>query len=171
MTKSTSFERVPLEFTWAETRKRPRYCAIRIFYVLLTVHLGTILVNNQLDAQFFFLYVYFSSVRASRSHVLIIRRVNCINTTSGMCHFLQVSVWYAGLDGSLHTRRSRVQGDIYQMSYLYNWLSWWWANGCSKTVENWNKHIEKKKNCASSWLFTRIVLFDYSPPINLINNM
>jgi len=24
------------------------------FYVLLTVHLGSVLVNNQLDAQFFF---------------------------------------------------------------------------------------------------------------------
>jgi len=28
------------------------------FYVLLTVHLGSILVNNQLDAQFFFLYIF-----------------------------------------------------------------------------------------------------------------
>jgi hypothetical protein len=28
------------------------------FYVLLTVHLGAILVNNQLDAQFFFFRIY-----------------------------------------------------------------------------------------------------------------
>ena len=28
------------------------------FYVLLTVHLITIFVNNQLDAQFFFLYLF-----------------------------------------------------------------------------------------------------------------
>ena len=54
----------------------------------------------------------------------------------------------------LHTRRSPTQSDIYQMSYSYNWLSWWWARSCSKHVENWNKHI-KKKNCASSWLLTR----------------
>jgi len=27
------------------------------FYVLLTVHLGIIFVNNQLDAQFFFMYI------------------------------------------------------------------------------------------------------------------
>ena len=27
------------------------------FYVLLTVNIGIILVNNQLDAQFFFIYV------------------------------------------------------------------------------------------------------------------
>jgi len=56
------------------------------FYVLLTVHLGIIFVNNQLDVQFFFMYVYFNSLHVSGSHVLIIRRSNCINTTSGICH-------------------------------------------------------------------------------------
>ena len=56
------------------------------FYILLTVHLGIILVNNQLDAQFFFMYVYFYSLHVSDSHVPIIRRINCINTTSGICH-------------------------------------------------------------------------------------
>jgi hypothetical protein len=53
----------------------------------------------------------------------------------------------------LHTRRSPTQSDIYQKLYWYNWFSWWWARGCSKHVENWNKHI-RKKNCASSWSFT-----------------
>jgi len=58
------------------------------FYVLLTVHLITVLVNNQLDAHFFFLiFVYSISLHVSSNHVLIIRRVNCINTTSGICHF------------------------------------------------------------------------------------
>jgi len=55
------------------------------FYVLLTVHLGIILVSNQLDAQFF-LYVYFCSLHVSSNPVLIIRRITCINTTSGICH-------------------------------------------------------------------------------------
>jgi hypothetical protein len=32
------------------------------FYVLLTAHLVIIFVNNQLDAQFFFMYVYFYSL-------------------------------------------------------------------------------------------------------------
>jgi hypothetical protein len=61
---------------------------VQFFNVLLTVqHLGIILVNNQLDAQFFFMYVYFNSLRVSGSHVLIIiRRIICINTTSGICH-------------------------------------------------------------------------------------
>jgi len=39
------------------------------------------------------------------------------------------------------------------MLHWYNWFFWWWARGCSKHVENWNKHIEK--DCASSWLFTK----------------
>jgi len=56
------------------------------FYVLLTVHLGIIFVNNQLDAQLFFMYVYFYSLHVSGSQVPIVRRINCINTTSGICH-------------------------------------------------------------------------------------
>jgi len=38
------------------------------------VHPGMILVNNQLDAQFF-MYVYFYSLHVSGSHVPIIRRI------------------------------------------------------------------------------------------------
>jgi len=56
------------------------------FYVLLTAHLDTILANNQLDAQFFFTYVNFYSLHISGSHVPIIGRINCINTTSGIRH-------------------------------------------------------------------------------------
>ena len=44
------------------------------FYVLLTVHVGTIFVNNQLDAQLF-MYNYFYSLHVSGSHVPIIRRI------------------------------------------------------------------------------------------------
>ena len=45
-----------------------------VFYVLLTVHPGMNLVNNQLHAQFF-LYVYFYYLHVSGSHVPIIRRI------------------------------------------------------------------------------------------------
>jgi hypothetical protein len=45
-----------------------------------------IFVNNQPDAHFFFTYVYFYSLHVSGNHVPIIRRINCINTTSGICH-------------------------------------------------------------------------------------
>ena len=48
---------------------------------------------------------------------------------------------------------SPTQSDIYHMLYWYNWLSWCWARGCLKHVENWNKYVEKK--CASSWSFTK----------------
>jgi len=41
-----------------------------VFYVLLTVRLGIILVNNQLDVQFFFVYVYFNSLHVSSTWVL-----------------------------------------------------------------------------------------------------
>ena len=53
----------------------------------------------------------------------------------------------------LYTKRSPTQSDIYQRLYWYNWFSWWWARGCSKHVENWNKYIEK--NCASVLSFTK----------------
>ena len=50
------------------------------------LHLGIIFVNKQLDAQICFMYVYFYSLHVSGSHVPIIRRINCINKTSGICH-------------------------------------------------------------------------------------
>jgi hypothetical protein len=56
------------------------------FFVLLNVHLGIILVNNQLEAQFFFMCVNFYSLHVSGSHVPIIKRINCISTTSDICH-------------------------------------------------------------------------------------
>jgi len=61
-------------------------------HVLLTVPLGIIFVNNQLDAQFFFMYVYFYSLHVSGSHVPIVRRINCITTTSGICHSVYMTV-------------------------------------------------------------------------------
>ena len=79
-----------------------------------------VLVINQLDTQFFFLYVYFNSLHVSSNPVLIIRTVNCINKTSGMS--LCVGDRLVCRSGrnflpDLHTRRSPTQSDIYQMSY------------------------------------------------------
>ena len=59
------------------------------FYVLLTVHFGIILFNGQLDAQFFFVYVYFNSLHVSSIQELIIRRFNCINTMLETCRELK----------------------------------------------------------------------------------
>jgi len=62
----------------AEEPKNPSFVSLikLLFYVLLTAQLGIIFVNNQLDAQFFFM-----------SHP------------------------------NLHTKRSSIQSNIYQMSY------------------------------------------------------
>jgi len=63
---------------------------VRNYLPHCTIHLKRLeyfFINNQLDAQFFFhIYVYFYSLHVSGSHVPIIRRINCINTTSGICH-------------------------------------------------------------------------------------
>ena len=45
---------------------------------------------------------------------------------------------------NLHTKRSSIQSDIYQMSYWYNLFSWWWVRGCPKHVENRNKYTWKR---------------------------
>ena len=47
---------------------------------------NVILFNDQIDAQFFSVYVYFNSLHVSRIRVLIIRRFNCVNMISGTCH-------------------------------------------------------------------------------------
>jgi len=46
----------------------------------------SIFVNKQLDAKVFFISVYSNSLHVSNKQVFIIRRVNCINTTSGVYH-------------------------------------------------------------------------------------
>jgi hypothetical protein len=46
-----------------------------------------VLVNDQLDAQFFFLYVYYNSLNVSSNLVLIIRRISCINITKTSKHW------------------------------------------------------------------------------------
>ena len=45
-----------------------------------------LLFNDQIDAQFIFVYVYFNSLHVSSIQVLIIGIFNCINTISGICH-------------------------------------------------------------------------------------
>jgi hypothetical protein len=69
-----------------------------LFYVLLTVHLGIILANNQLHTHFFFMYVYSRSPHVSGSHVPIIRRINCINATCGTCHSVQMTCTTCRID-------------------------------------------------------------------------
>jgi len=84
----------------------------KIFYVLLTMHPGMMLVNNQLDAQFF-MYVYFYYLHVLGSHVPVIRRI-----IISMWHLVYVTPgrWQSGM----HTRQSPTQSDINQVSHWYN---------------------------------------------------
>ena len=84
----------------------------REFYVLLTVYLGIIFVNNYLDAQFFSMYVYFYSLDVSGSHVPVIRRINGINAT-GVCHSVYMTVWCAGLQVQTCTPNGHLYGVTY----------------------------------------------------------
>ena len=43
-----------------------------------------------------FICIYFNSLHVPSNLVLIIRRINCINTTSGICHSVSVTVSCAG---------------------------------------------------------------------------
>ena len=88
------------------------------FYVLLTVHIITILVNNQLDAQLFFLiFVYSISLHVSSNQVLIIRRVSCINTTSGICHCMQVEMEPVLLSRTGSISTCIPQGHLHTVKY------------------------------------------------------
>jgi hypothetical protein len=51
------------------------------------------------------MYVYFYFLHVSGSHMLIIRRINCIKTTSGICHSIYMTVWFTTYtpDGHLYT--------------------------------------------------------------------
>ena len=93
-----------------------------------------ILVNNQLDKQFF-MYVYFYSVHVSGSHVPIIRR---IIVSVRRLVYVTLCRWRSGVhtrrsstqsdihtrrsptQSDIHTRRSPTQSDINQASHWYN---------------------------------------------------
>jgi hypothetical protein len=55
-----------------------------LFYMLLAARLSM----TNLTHSSFFLHVYFNPLHVSSNLVLIIRRINCINTTSGICHYV-----------------------------------------------------------------------------------
>ena len=66
------------------------------FCILLTVYLITIFVNNQFDAQFFFLYLFIQIL-------YMFRAAKCSSsgeTVVTIRPLVYVTVWYAGLDGT-----------------------------------------------------------------------
>ena len=128
------------------------YTGTWILY-FVDLHLGVILVNNQLDALFSMCLFHLSTC---------FEQPSAHHQENQLYHYI---IWYISLCvGDCLVCRSGVpswpayqtviyQSDIYQMMYWYNWFSWWWALGCSKHVESWNKYTE---NSASSWLLTTI---------------
>jgi hypothetical protein len=85
------------------------------------------------------------------SILYMFRTTSCSSSENHLYQYIcYLSLWPSSMQvgkelflPDLHTRRSPTQSDTYQM-YWYNWFSWWRARGCSKHVENWNKHIEKR---------------------------
>ena len=122
------------------------------FYIFLTVRLVMILGKWPTWRTILF-YVFISII-------YMFRATSCSSSGESIIsiqHLVYVSLcrWPFRVQFSdLRTKRAPTQRDIYQMLYWYNWFSWWWARGCSKHVDNWNKYIEK--NCVSSWSFTKL---------------
>jgi len=71
--------------------------------------------------------------------------INPLNTElNPICHLLALLEAHHILHISRIRVKGHIQNDIYQMSYWYNLLSWWWAHGCPNHVENRNKHTWKR---------------------------
>jgi len=117
------------------------------------VQLITVFLNNQLDAQFFSLYLFqFSTCfeqpsahhRESQLNQYDLLYMSLWNQLNGPKLQTFVLKWVVLLT---HFKINVCNfgpfncflSDIFQRSYWFNWLSWWWALGCSKHVENWNK--------------------------------
>jgi hypothetical protein len=94
-----------------------------------------ILLNDQLDAQFFFLMCLFQSCTC-------FEQPSC---SSSGASIVSIQLWYMSL--CVSGRLVRRSGSSFQKLHWHNWFSWWWARGCSKHVEDWNKHIRKKELC------------------------
>jgi len=94
----------------------------------------TFRVDNQPDALF---YVFISLL-------YMFRATQCSSSGESIVsiHHLVYIIpcrWPSGMQvrdflSDLHTRRPPTRSDIYLMMYWYNWLSWWWALGCSEHV-------------------------------------
>jgi hypothetical protein len=112
-----------------------------ISIVLLTMHLGIILVNDQLDAQFFF-YMFISILYMSRATSCSSSGKSAVSKQHLVC--VTLCRWPSNMPVGKELPDRHTQSDTYQMLYWYNWFSWWWAWDCLKHVENWNKHIGKE---------------------------
>ena len=99
------------------------------------------------------MYVYFCSLYISGNQVLIIRRINV-----SMRHLVYVTMckWPSRMQEHmlLHTRRSSTHSDINQVSNWYN-NSPDYGHLVARNIKIIEINI--KKNCASSYLISRII--------------
>ena len=91
---------------------------ILLFYILLTVHLDVILVNDQLDALFFNVFIS-TPLHVSSSKCSSSGGPTCINTPCGITHS---SGWLSGRPVGRPTRVCYTRWCINT-----SWTSWWWA--------------------------------------------
>jgi len=89
------------------------------------------LVNEQRDAQFFYVFIYiFNSLDVSSTSCSSSGETNCVNTTSGGCHSVSVAVSCAGLQPAQDTAT-----DSYQRLYWHNLSLLMMSTMCSRHVE------------------------------------
>jgi len=127
-------------------------------YILLTVHLGIILVYNQLDTLFsVYLFPFSTCFKQPGAHHQENRSVSIHHLVYvTLCRWLPGMLVLTGIPGS----------------HLHRWcidtirFFWWWALGCLKHGEKGNKYFEKS---VSSWLLTRTIDVCYTSQSVVLN--
>ena len=124
-----------------------------VFYILLTVYLCIILYISPTRCTILFnIFIYFSSVHVSGIHVPIIRRKFDVSLRQWCLSLCMGGVWSAGwIEMQPADQKPLIQNDKYKCHIDTVLFSWWWAHGCPKHVEKWNKYINQ--NFAPSWTY------------------
>jgi hypothetical protein len=95
-------------------------------------------------------------LHVSGNYVPIIRRNNCINTISGICHSVWMTVWYAGWDAEINIQgRNCAPGWFYLQDYTRM------HHGQQNIKLNINKFIiSVKRLFGHHWLFPFLQFFN-----------
>jgi len=95
-----------------------------------------ILANNQLDALFHVFIYSFHLSTCFEHQVLIIRRLICINTSSGV---ISLCKWLLGMPVRTDTPSSHLHRLIIPDDVLIRFDTLMMSTWCSKHVERWNE--------------------------------